>query len=741
MIAPHARGISIMVEAGQENRRSECDGQGMLALKPVPFEATLRARDCLCDEWRSVDAEERYANVVGQDAGAHRVLAVFEHERFLGLVEARQAALFPGRIFADLLIRRQPPPLLPDVPLPVVMQRLQDAGCDHLPVVDAGGFVGVVSTLGVFKALMKTEQYLREERERLIEALHGELENRRITAAVFEATTEGIVVTDADNHILLINPAFTQTTGYTESEVLGKTPAILRSGRHGTDFYADMWRSIAESGHWQGEIWNRHKDGEVYPEWLHINVVRDERGTVRYYAGVFSDITLHDDLRNKLHHLAYHDPLTDLPNRQLFMDRLTQAVAQARRVTGTFSLLFIDLDRFKDVNDTLGHCIGDQLLTAVAKRLQAAVRQSDTVARLGGDEFTIVLQDGINESSVIAVADKIFRHLSRPFVIDGHELFVGASIGASRFPDDGETVEALLMAADSAMYRAKDEGKGRLSFYSAVLRERATHRVEIVNALRHALIEQRLRVYWQPQVSLSDGAIHGIEALLRWPCTDVEPVPPSVFIPIAEQGGLIEAIGEWVLKTACREAASLRKEGCGRLPRVAINFSPLQLKAGVDRTVVEAVQESGLDPTSLEIELTESAFAMGRDGMLEFLRNLGEMGIEVAVDDFGTGCSNLAMLKTLPVHKVKIDRAFVCDLATAADDREIVSAIISMAHALKLKVVAEGVETREQAHLLRELGCDMAQGYLYSPPVPLEGLRALLNRAADPGWFAEEVAG
>jgi diguanylate cyclase (GGDEF)-like protein/PAS domain S-box-containing protein len=731
------------------NGASACDAdRPRSARRPAPaagrIAETLRAGDCLCPQWRHVDAEQRYTDVCSGEGRDARVFAVHDGSgAFVGLVEARQAALFPGRIFADLLVRRQPPALAREVPLPVVLERLQAAGCDYLPVVDdEHGFIGVISMLSAFTVLMEAERQLRGEREQLIESLRHELENRRIAAAVFDASSEGIVVTDADSRIILVNPAFTRTTGYTEAEVLGRTPSILRSGRHDGEFYDAMWRALWESDHWQGEIWNRRKDGEVYPEWLHINAVRDDAGAIRYYAGVFSDITLHEDVRNRLHQLAYYDPLTRLPNRQLFMDRLTLAVAQAQRCGRGFALLFIDLDGFKDVNDTLGHCCGDRLLAALAERLRGVVRQSDTVSRLGGDEFTVILQDGAAESAVVAAANKIFDVLGKPFAIDGHEFFIGASIGASRYPDDGETVQQLLMAADSAMYRAKDEGKGRLSFYSEVLHRRTTHRIETVNALRHALNRNGLEVHWQPQVSLVDGTIGGIEALLRWPSAGgAEPVPPAVFIPLAEQSGLIEALGAWVLETACGQAASLRPAGGGPLPRIAINFSPLQLKPGGDRTVIDAVRASGLDPASLEIELTESALAAGREGMLEFLRKLGAIGIDVAVDDFGTGCSNLTTLKTLPVQKVKIDRSFVCDMARTPIDREIVAAIIGMAHALKLKVVAEGVETPEQARMLRELGCDMAQGFLYSPPVPLAELRALLENHSHRHRFLAEASG
>ncbi|MBI1906530.1 MAG: EAL domain-containing protein [Rhodocyclales bacterium] len=704
----------------------------------------LRAGDCLCRHWMRVDAEQRYADVLAGPGHDARVFAVFDGGRgYLGLVEARDAALFPGRIFADLLVRRQPPALAADMALHAVFERLGGADCDYLPVVDgAGGFVGAISMLSGVTALLDQERQLRGEREQLIESLRAELENRRITAAVFDAASEGIVVTDADSRIILVNAAFTRTTGYSEGEVLGQTPGILRSGRHGAEFYDVMWRDLWDQGHWKGEIWNRRKDGKVYPEWLHINAVRDDAGSISYYAGVFSDIMLHEDLRNKLHNLAYYDPLTDLPNRQLFTDRLAQVVAQAQRAGSGFSVLFIDLDGFKDVNDTLGHSAGDRLLVSVAARLRAAVRQNDTVARLGGDEFTVILQESVDESAVVTAASKIFDALGSPFEIDGHDLFVGASIGASRYPDDGVTVEQLLIAADSAMYRAKGEGKGRLGFYSAILHQRATHRVETVSALRSALNQQGLRVHWQPQVNLADGTIGGIEALARWPRPDEEPISPAVFIPIAEQSGLIDALGLWVLETACAEAASLCDVGSGCFPRVAINFSPLQLKPGIERAVIDVVRVSGLDPAALELELTESALATGREGMLEFLRKIGETGIDVAVDDFGTGSSNLATLKTLPVQKVKIDRSFVCDMVSTPNDREIVAAIISMAHALNLKVVAEGVETHEQARILRDLGCDMAQGYLYSRPVPLADLRVLLAAPAHQiGAPTELVAG
>jgi len=688
----------------------------------------LKAGDCLCARWTRVDAFQRYRDIIGEGIEPAKVFGVFsEDDVFMGLVEERQAALFPGRIFADLLVRRQPASLRPDAGMETILQRLGEERVDYLPVVGTDGqFIGVVSMLSVFSTLSMREQDLREDREQLITQLQCELENREVAASVFDATSEGIMVTDANNHILLVNRAFTQTTGFSEEEAIGKTPELLKSGRHDREFYQLMWRSLRETGAWEGEIWNRRKSGDVYPEWLHINRVLDETGKVRYYAGVFSDITQHQELRAKLLRLAYYDVLTDLPNRQLFMDRLEQSIAHSRRTENGFSLLFIDLDRFKDINDTLGHRFGDQLLITVAERLQSAVRKSDTVSRHGGDEFTVLLPDTSQPEDIAETAEKILAALSAPLVLEGKNLFIAASIGVSRYPDDGGNGETLLMNADAAMYRAKESGRGIFRFYSAAMNSLLSKRLEISNALRQALAAGDLWLAWQPQVSLSDGRIIGAEVLARWEDSSGVPVPPSVFIPIAEETGLIGAIGEWAIRTLCGQGMELTCHACSNF-RLAVNFSPLQLKPRTHQVILDILAASGFDPRRLEIELTETALSAQRDGMLKFLGALGEAGVEVSVDDFGTGCSNLANLKLLPVHKLKIDRSFVCDLATDPNDRQIAAAIISMAHALGLKVVAEGVETAEQAAILTELDCDMAQGYYFSRPVPFDTMKQLLD--------------
>jgi diguanylate cyclase (GGDEF)-like protein/PAS domain S-box-containing protein len=688
----------------------------------------LRAKDCLCVRYTRVDAFQRYRDIAGDGTDSAKVFAVFSEDGvFMGLVEERQAALFPGRIFADLLIRRQPAPLPPDADLETILQRLGEERVDYLPVIDEDGrFIGAVSMLSVFTTLGMREQALREEREKLITQLQCELENRQVAASVFDATSEGIMVTDTNNHILLVNKAFTQTTGFSEQEAIGKTPELLKSGRHGHEFYQAMRRALEEKGAWEGEIWNRRKSGDIYPEWLHINVIPDESGKVRYYAGVFSDITQHQELRAKLLHLAYYDVLTDLPNRQLFMDRLEQAIAHARRSGSEFSLLFIDLDRFKDINDTLGHRFGDQILVHAANRLKNVVRESDTVARLGGDEFTVLLPDTSRPEDIAETAEKILAALSAPLALEGKTLFIAASIGVSRYPGDGADGESLLMNADAAMYRAKESGRGVFHFYSAAMNSQLNRRLEISIALHHALAADQLWLAWQPQVSLPDGRIIGAEVLARWEDPGGTPIPPSVFIPIAEETGLIGAIGEWAIRSLCRHGMELTCHACSNF-RLAVNFSPLQVKPSMHQAILDILAESSFDPRRLEVELTETALSTGRDGMLKFLMTLGEAGVEVSVDDFGTGCSNLANLKLLPVHKLKIDQSFVCDLATDPNDRQIAAAVISMAHALGLKVIAEGVETAEQAAILTELGCDMAQGYYFSRPVPFDTLKQLLN--------------
>lgn len=697
--------------------------------------ASLKAGDCLCQEWAQVNAYQRYRDIIqcANEPNLAKVFAVFsEDKKFLGLVEDRQAALFPGRIFADLLIRRQPAALSPETDLATVLQRLGEEHCDYLPVAYPDGNIhGVISQVSIFSILTEHERVLNEERDRLIGELQSELENRQIAASVFDATSEGIMVTDANLRIIMVNQSFGRTTGYTEDEVIGNSPQLLKSGRHDTGFYQEMWHTLRESGSWEGEIWNRRKNGEIYPEWLHINAIGDDEGMVRYYAGVFSDITQHQDLRAKLLHLAYYDVLTGLPNRQLFLDRLSHTIAQSKRSEEHFSILFIDLDRFKDINDTLGHSFGDKFLAAVGQRLRDAVRESDTVARLGGDEFTVILQDTYQVADIAAAAEKILTSLaSSPLCIDGRELFISASIGVSRYPDDGMDADTLLMNADAAMFRVKEQGKGTVRFFSPEMHGRFAERLDIGNALRQALAADALWLAWQPQVSLPDGHIVGAEVLARWEGADGQAIAPSVFIPIAEETGLIAAIGDWALRSMCSQSTELSYANKPNF-RIAVNFSPLQLRSGGHQQIMETLMMAGINPCSMEIEITESALSSKYESMPEFLKLLAADGVEIAIDDFGTGYSNLANLKNLQIHKLKIDRSFVSNLSASTNDQQIVSAIISMAHTLGLKVVAEGVETVEQATILSELGCDMAQGFYFSRPLVFAAFKQVVseNRA------------
>ena len=693
----------------------------------------LTARDCLCPRLLRVHAEQRYRDVVGPGDGHRLFSVVSDAGHHIGIVTERQAALFPKRIFADLIVLRQPQPVSADTDLATLHALTTDSTEGYVPVQEQdGSLLGVVSELSVFVALSESERRLREEQEELVAKLGVELRNRRMAAGVFESTSEGIMVTDPQLRILLVNKAFSDTTGYSEAEVLGQTPTLLGSGRHDASFYTAMWASIHETGGWSGEIWNRRRNGEIYPEWLHINTVRDpEDGSIQHFIGVFSDVTHFKSVQSRLHELAYYDPLTNLPNRQLLLDRLEQAVAQAHRDHGGFSLIIIDLDRFKDVNDSLGHGFGDRILVECAHRLRTLVRASDTVARLGGDEFTVMIADAQAEWSTAAVALKIIEALSHPIIEGDRTVFLSASIGITRYPDDALTAGELLRHADTAMYRAKEEGRNRYCFYTPELHDRVSQRLRLETELRECLRQDALTIAWQPQVRLSDHALVGCEVLARWNHPEFGEVSPTRFIPIAEDSGLIIELGRQVLDNALAKMVAWRGSNGHSPPRlrVAINVSAIQLRSpdAID-DIMQRIRRHGLDPADVELELTESALMDREQSANTLVHKLGEHGIRLAVDDFGTGYSNLAYLKRFAVHRLKIDRAFIEDLTTDHTDRQIVSAIIAIGHSLGLEVVAEGVETAEQAALLRELGCDEAQGYYFGKPGSFDELQAYGER-------------
>lgn len=549
--------------------------------------------------------------------------------------------------------------------------------------------------------------------------LHKEQEEQlRLAAKVLDSTSEGIMVTDTNGVIQSVNPAFTTVTGYTAKEVTGSTPGLLKSGHHGPDFYQEMWTTLVDTGQWRGEVWNRRKSGEFYPESLNISAIRAESGAATHYVGVFTDATSEHRSRQQLHELAYYDPLTGLPNRHLFYDRLDLALVQAERENDGLAVIFLDLDRFKDINDTLGHSFGDRLLKIVADRLHNALRAGDTIARLGGDEFTVLLPNCARPEDAAIVVQKLIETFSEPVILGQRELYVTTSVGVSVFPGNGVDRETLLKYADLAMYRAKEMGRNKYRFYTPDMNARALHRVNLESELRKALENGDLQLAFQPQVDCGTGRYVGVEALARWHHHEYGWVSPTTFIPLAEDMGLIGALGEWVLREACGKTTGWLD--IAHQPfRVAVNISSRQLR---DRTLVDVVtrtlEQTGLDGSCLELELTESVLMKNAEIAASTFRSLAEMGIQISIDDFGTGYSSLSYLKEFAIDKLKIDRSFIKGILDDADDQAIAGAIISMGHSLGLHVIAEGVELEEQLTFLRERGCDQIQGYLVGRPGP-----------------------
>lgn len=554
------------------------------------------------------------------------------------------------------------------------------------------------------------------EAEDVTTALRAE-EQLRITARVFDQAGEAIMVANPHGVIQTINAVFTRITGYSSEDAVGQPISILKSGRHSAEFYRGLWQALHDRGFWQGEIWNRRKNGAIYPEWLSINRIDAHNGEVEHYVAVFSDISSIKDSQRKAEYLATHDSLTGLPNRALFHDRLRHAIAQARRNKSRVALLFIDLDQFKTINDTLGHDIGDELLKQVAKRLRDLVRDVDTVARLGGDEFTAILPDCKTENTD-HIARRIVDELSASFTIEGRMLFVSASIGVAFFPEDGTDSAMLIKAADSSMYRAKEQGRNRVEFFKPDLHVRLLKRAAIEGALREALRTERLRLVFQPQYALApDHPLVGAEALLRWRDPELGEVPPSEFIPIAETSGLIIEVDDLVRKLLLAQLVIWRNLGL-TAPPLAFNVSPRSIREPEFGTrVLEQIADAGISHDQVQVEVTEGALLENSAMVLGNLSVLHHAGVRIAIDDFGTGYSSLAYLKRLPLSKLKIDKTFVDGLGQDKEDEAIARAIIGLAQALELNTVAEGVETDRQLAWLTRYRCDCAQGYFFSRPL------------------------
>lgn len=606
---------------------------------------------------------------------------------------------------------------------------LREQGFRHLGVTDSYGQpVGLLSHNHIL--LNMEHLYISELKAALQardKALRTSESSLRLAYKVIEASHDAVMITDARGIIQSVNPSFCKLTGYSADEALGQTPSLLSSGQHDQLFYQQMWQGLQQQGYWQGEIWNKRKNGEIYPEWLSISAVRNDQGAINQYAAIFSDITERKKREQKIHELAYFDELTGLANRRLFQDRLEQALANAKRHHHQLAVLFLDLDLFKRINDTLGHQAGDEALRQVAKRLQKASRAGESVARLGGDEFTMLVPECEAKEEIVKLAQRIVAQFELPFQIQQNELALTTSVGISIYPQHGHTASELLKCADAAMYQAKESGRNNYSIYNSSLGQRHDQALQLEQALRKALSQQQLQVHYQPKVELKTGLLHSLEALVRWNDQDLGQVAPADFIPIAETLGLIHQLGQQVLRQVCHQ---LQQWGPLAVP-VAVNISAKELADPQFLSQLKQIlAESEVDPQLLELEITESCLLPERAAETQrVLQKLRQLGIRLAIDDFGTGYSSLSYLRHLPINCLKIDRSFIKTLPDNTNDRQITSAIIAMANAMGLDVIAEGVESQAQQEFLLSAGCQFGQGYWFGKAVDQSSILHLLRQA------------
>ena len=559
-------------------------------------------------------------------------------------------------------------------------------------------------------------------------ALKSSEARQRLAATVVDNTIEGVVVTDAHSRILSVNAAFTRLLGYTEAELLGKTPRVFKSGRHDQTFYEAMWSTLQQTGHWQGEIWNRRKNGEIFPEHMSLSGVRDPAGEITHYVCVFSDISEEKAQQQQLEFLAHNDALTGLSNRNWFGQQVEISVREAQGSGERFAVLLLNLDRFKDVNDSYGHATGDEVLKHIARQVQSALRPGDVLGRLAGDELAVVARHLRHSDGAAAVARHLIAAVAEPWRSpDGFEVVAGVSVGICMYPEHADTAELLLQGAHAAVYGAKARGRGAWCFFHEAMTQAARERLALESRLRLALAQGHMQMYYQPQVDIATGRIVGAEALVRWNDPHEGVISPARFIPVAETSGVIGPLGEWVLREVCRQGQEWRHQGLPDLV-LAANVSPRQFHlTDLAGCAAAALADSGFLAHLLELEITESALAERTDEARQVLVRLRALGLRIAVDDFGTGYSSLAQLKRFPIDVLKIDQGFINDIPHSEDDGAISAAIIAMGHSMGLSVLAEGVETEGQLAFLREKGCDSYQGYLCSRPLPAHAFAAMLR--------------
>ncbi len=586
---------------------------------------------------------------------------------------------------------------------------------------------------GVFPVEMSIARIHQDGEELFVVVLHDlSLQKRalarlNVAEKVLECTMEGVMVTDRSSVIQWVNPGFCRISGYSRADVLGQHASILRSGLHDQDFYTHMWEKIAQSGEWDGEIRNRRKDGQFYHEWLTIKAITDPSGQIIRYVGVFSDISKHKEAEETIRNLTYYDAVTHLPNRDLLMDRLAQALERAPRAGRKVALVMIGLDRFTQINESLGHATGDHLLRAVAERLAAALRGHDSVARLRGDTFCCLLTDLAQGHDAHLVISRLLDCFTQSFHLAEHEVFVTAKVGISVFPVDSSDPDDLVLKAEMAMIRSKELGDNQYHFYTPEMHANSIERLRLETELRKALSRNEFELHYQPKISTDTGHLVGAEALIRWRHHELGPIPPGRFIPMAEETGLIVSIGSWVIGEACRQIAQWRAEGLEPV-QLAVNLSAHQFRqADLVPIVAQAMKSHGIPPELLQMEVTESAVMHNADSAIAILTELHSHGVHLAIDDFGTGYSSLSYLKKFPLDTLKIDRSFVIDIDTNPASAEIVGAIIAMGHSLSLDIVAEGVENDAQLDILRNLHCDTIQGFYYSRPLPADAFAAVLK--------------